>query len=257
MAEKSAIEWTDATFNPWWGCAKVSPGCDHCYAERDAGRYQPGRELWGVDAERRSFGDKHWNEPHRWERRAVSEGRRLRVFCASMADVFDKNTPAQARPRLWQTIRDTPHLDWLLLTKRIGNAARMLPTDWGEGFENVWMGISVVNQEEADRDIPKLLATPARLRFLSCEPLLGPIHLHRSCDLYREPDSATIDWVIVGGESGSKARPMEAEWADDIRSASRSAGVAFFMKQGSQANWTAFKDFESFPKSLQVREWPT
>lgn len=254
MAEKSAIEWTDATFNPWWGCAKVSIGCDHCYAERDAARYQPGRELWGVDAERRAFGDKHWAEPHRWERKAVREGHRLRVFCASMADVFDKNSPDQARPRLWQTIRDTPNLDWLILTKRIGNAARMLPTDWEDGYPNVWLGISVVNQEEADRDIPKLLAIPARIRFLSCEPLLGPIHFPLACQ--GSVFWGGLHWVIVGGESGQLARFMDPAWADDIRSEVKRAGRAFFMKQGSQFNWPRFKDFESFPSKLQIREFP-
>lgn len=272
MADKSAIEWTDATFNPWWGCAKVSPGCDNCYAERDAGRHYPGRVLWGVDAERRTFGEKHWNEPLRWERRAIRENRRLRVFCASMADVFDKNAPA--RNELWGLIAATPHLDWLILTKRIGNVPRMLPIDWGDGYPNVWLGISVVNQEEADRDIPKLIELPARVRFLSCEPLLGRIDLcaqfgmwwnqtmdcwegtgqHINRDSWGRP---RIDWVIVGGESGHKARPMEFRWAQSLRDQCLAAKAAFFFKQGSQANWEHFKDSRYFPPSLRVREWPT
>lgn len=254
MAEHSAIEWTDATFNPWWGCAKVSPGCDHCYAERDAGRYQPGRRLWGIDAERREFGDAHWNEPRKWNKRAQREGRRLRVFCASMADVFDKNAPAGARERLWALIRETPHLDWLLLTKRIGNVRRMLPSDWGAGYLNVWLGISVVDQEEADRDIPKLLALPAAIRFLSCEPLLDRIAFPLPCE-----DSIFwrgLHWIIVGGESGAKARPMLESWALSIILDCKRAGAAVFFKQGSQANWTRFKEFESFPAYLQVREFP-
>jgi protein gp37 len=261
MGENSPIEWTDHTFNPWWGCAKVSPGCDHCYAERDAGRYQPGRPLWGVDAERRTFGEHHWNEPLRWERKAVRENRRLRVFCASMADVFDKNAPEGARERLWAVMKATPHLDWLVLTKRIGNAARMLPADWGAGYPNVWLGISVVNQEEAERDVPKLGQIPAAIRFLSCEPLLGPISfeglwVEHANPAIHENILERVHWMIVGGESGGKARPMDADWADRLRRQCESIGVAFFMKQGSQANWPAFKRFDLFPASLQVRQWP-
>jgi len=270
MAEKTGIAWTDATFNPWWGCAKISPGCDNCYAERDAGRYQPGRTLWGVDAERRTFGDSHWNEPLRWERKAVKDGERKRVFCASMADVFDKNAPVGQRERLWRLISDTPHLDWLVLTKRIGNAKGMLG-GWVT-LPNLWLGISVVNQQEADRDIPKLLSIPAGIRFLSCEPLLGPMDIQWAVSRNRldiaagfharglfSPGLETLrplDWVIVGGESGHKARPMEQEWAYSLMRQCE-VSSAFFMKQGSQANWgPGFKSIESFPYPLRVREWP-
>lgn len=283
MSANSKIEWTDHTFSPWWGCAKVSPACDFCYAEAWAKRTGfPG--LWGVDAARRSFGDKRWAEPLKWERLAVKEGRRFRVFCASMADVFDKNAPAGARDRLWQLIDATPNLDWLLLTKRIGNVSRMVPQSWMATHwpTNVWLGISVINQAEADRDIPKMLALPARIRFLSCEPLLGPIDLTRIVLAASVPITdcadprfdkvnftvnalkgaasikmAPLDWVIVGGESGSHARPMEVEWARSLKIQCAAAGTAFFFKQGSKANWPDFKNFESFPPSLQVREWPT
>jgi protein gp37 len=249
MAENSAIEWTDATFNPWWGCAEVSPGCKNCYARSLAHRLLPRVSLWDVNGDRRLFGHDHWRGPIRWERKAVKEGRRLKVFCASMADVFDNNDMlVSSRLRLWQLIRATPHLDWLILTKRIGNAKEMLPADWGGGYANVWLGASIVNQVEANRDIPKLLATPAAIRFLSCEPLLGPIRFVDRWD--------HIDWIIVGGESGHGARPMDREWADFIRAQCAASGTAFFMKQGSQANWPTFKDFASFPTYLQVREWP-
>jgi protein gp37 len=251
MAETTAIAWTDATFNPWWGCQKISPGCDHCYAERDAQRFSPERTLWGAGSERRSFGDKHWNAPRRWNDKARREGTRLRVFCASMADVFDKDAPAGARDRLWALIRETPYLDWLVLTKRIGNVKSMLPPDWGSGYANVWLGISVVNQEEADRDIPKLEALPAAIRFLSCEPLLGPVRLIRIGRGF-----PLVDWVIVGGESGPQARPMQVRWALDLADECAAASVAFFFKQGSQNNWTAFKDFDKVPAALQVRQWP-
>jgi protein gp37 len=244
MAENSKIEWTHHTFNPWWGCAKVSPGCDHCYAERDAARFMPGKTIWGVDAARREFGDKHWNEPRKWDRKAQAEGVRFRVFAASMADVFDKNAPAGARDRLFALIRETPNLDWLLLTKRIGNAKSMLPADWGDGYSNVWLGASIVNQEEADRDIPKLLAVPARVRWLSMEPLIGPVDLRFTNGLVHGCDAADylVDWVVVGGESGphkigykSVARPMHPDWPRKIRDQCAAAGVPFLFKQWG--NW--------------------
>lgn len=271
MAETTGIAWTDATFNPWWGCVKVSPGCDFCYAERDAHRYQPGKTLWGVGSERRTFGDKHWNEPLRWARKLPDKlGRRPRVFCASMADVFDKDAPPDARERLWALIEATPELDWLLLTKRIGNVYGM--TRWFESPENplgtlprnVWLGISVVNQIEADRDIPKLRDVPAAVRWLSCEPLLGPVDLERGGWTFlrslRSPGGQlyprAVDWVVVGGESGHRARPMEMWWCDDLLTDCRGNGVPFFFKQGSQANWDDFKNFDAVPESLRVREFP-
>lgn len=247
MAENSAIEWTDATFNPWWGCAKVSPGCDNCYAQAFAARLLPHHTtLWEPNGERRYFGEEHWSAPLRWERKARKLGKRLRVFCASMADVFDNaDDLPPLREMLWDLIRKTPNLDWLILTKRIGNVAKMVPfgTIWPP---NIWLGISVVNQEEADRDIPKLCMLPARVRFLSCEPLLGPIHL----------DCEGLDWVIVGGESGPRARRMDEEWAIDLVTRCMETATAVFMKQGSQANWPNFKDFESFHPILRIREWP-
>lgn len=249
MGENSAIEWTDHTFNPWWGCTKVSPGCDNCYAESFANRINQ-RGLWGTGFHR-MFGDAHWRQPLLWSEKARNAKRRPRVFCASMADVFDKEAPSHVRERLFRLIYATPHLNWLLLTKRVGNVRNMLPkplTDW---YRNTWLGISVVNQEEAERDIPKLVALPGHVKFLSCEPLLGEI------DLKRVPNASTLDWIIVGGESGSRARPMDSMWAQMIRDFCALHGIAFFMKQGSQANWKDFKDFERFPQSLQVREWPT
>lgn len=253
MGETSAIEWTDATFNPWWGCTRVSPGCDNCYADTWAHRVGF-NDLWD-GPKRRTFGVKHWAEPLTWNRRAQKESRRIRVFCASMADVFDKDAPERARQDLWELIEDTAYLDWLLLTKRIGNAPRMFPDRWRFVVpRNLWLGISVVNQEEADRDIPKLLETPAPVRFLSCEPLLGPIEFPLPCR--GSYFWSRMHWVIVGGESGQKARPMDEWWAVHIRQQCEAAGVAFFMKQGSQANWPGFKDFARFPAELQVRQWP-
>lgn len=251
MAESTGISWTDATFNPWWGCQKVSPACAHCYAERDAKRYQPGKVLWGVGSERRTFGDSHWNAPLKWAKTMPAKlGRRPRVFCASMADVFDKDAPADQRARLFALIDQTPELDWLLLTKRIGNVPRMLEAPGMQKCglpSNVWLGITVVNQEEADRDIPKLLAVPARVRFLSIEPMLGPITLREvhsdMCEIdaltgdhgvlrpLRGRSDAKVHWVICGGESGPGARPMHPEWVRSLREQCADAGVPFHFKQ--------------------------
>ena len=191
MSENSKIEWTDHTFNPWEGCQKVGPGCDHCYAETRNARFAGGTAInWGPSAPRRRTSAANWQQPLRWDKNHeaffAQHGRRQRVFCASLADVFDNAVDPQWRVDLLSLIDKTPNLDWLLLTKRIGNANAMLDkaemgvcgkwTNYGPR-QNVWIGISVVNQEEADRDIPKLLAVPAAKRFLSMEPLLGPVNL--------------------------------------------------------------------------------
>ena len=220
MAQNSAIEWTDDTFNPWWGCAKVSAGCEHCYAEAFAKRF--GHKVWGKHAGRRRFGDAHWDKPRLWNRDAEAAGTRRRVFCASMADVFDENGPPEDRRRLWALIEDTPRLDWLLLTKRPHLAADTLPSAWLDTPKpNVWLGTSVESMEVLDR-IEELRQVPAALRFLSIEPLLGEL---------RDLPLEGIGWVIVGGESGSKARPMSADWVRRIRDECVDAGIPFFFKQ--------------------------
>jgi len=230
VAETTAIQWTDSTFNPWIGCAKVSPGCDHCYAEVSA----PARALdiaWGPHAPRRRTSTSNWHQPRRWngshEAFYAQHGRRRRVFCASLADVFDNSVDLAWRADLWALVRDTPHLDWLVLTKRIGNVSAMLPADWGCGYGNVWLGISVVSQDEADRDIPKLLCLPAAVRWLSLEPLLGSVSLQSATGPFGE----TLDWAVVGGESGPHARPMKAEWVHDLRAQCGTLAIAFFFKQ--------------------------
>jgi len=253
MAENSSIEWTDHTFNPWYGCTKVSPGCDHCYAEaRMDTRLH--RVQWGAGQPR--VRTKDWGDPGRWNRQHeaffAAHGRRQRVFCASLADVFDNEVPAQWRADLLDLIAQTPNLDWLLLTKRIGNAHRMVSEAlvalgnaepgvlrrWP--LPNVWLGATIVNQEEADRDIPKLLATPARVRFLSMEPLLGPVDLNYTCmriqaargQLARAINGETwLDWVIVGGESGHGARPAHVQWMRSIVEQCRAASVPVLVKQ--------------------------
>ncbi|MFZ3484242.1 phage Gp37/Gp68 family protein [Sphingomonas sp. 3-13AW] len=232
MAENTAIEWCDHTFNPWEGCQKVGPGCDHCYAETRNARFGGGTAPnWGPNAPRRRTSRSNWRKPLRWQADAAAfqakHGRRQRVFCASLADVFDNAVDDSWRADLFELIRATPDLDWLLLTKRIGNVANMLPVpfDFEELYPNVWLGATIVNQAEADRDIPKLLAVPARVRFLSMEPLLGPVEFD-PCELVR------LDWIIVGGESGPGARPMHPDWARSLRDqCAVAAGVPFLFKQ--------------------------
>lgn len=223
MGVDTNISWCDHTFNPWRGCTKVGPGCALCYAERYDNRWGGGH--WGAGAPRRPASEAYWAQPIAWNRKHAHHNTRGRVFCASLADVFDNEVPSAWRIRLFDLIRKTPHLDWLLLTKRIGNAPAMLPPDWGDGFPNVWLGATVVNQDEADRDIPKLLRIDAAVRFLSIEPMLGPINLR----LWSTP---RVDWVICGGESGgTKARRYDLAWPRDLRDQCSSAGVAFFHKQ--------------------------
>lgn len=252
MAENTKIEWAHHTFNPWEGCQKVGPGCDNCYAEARNARFAGGQAVnWGPGAPRRRTSAGNWAMPVKWNRQAQAAGIRYRVFCASLADVFDNEVDTAWRADLFALIQTTPHLDWLLLTKRIGNAKDMLPPSFyanagpNSAWPNVWVGATIVNQEEADRDIPKLLAVPARVRFLSMEPLLGPVDLHRfmvgdghDAPHFREP----LDWVIVGGESGPNARPMHPDWARSLRDQCHAAGVAFLMKQWGE--WTPGENVE-------------
>lgn len=238
MAENTTIEWTDATFSPWWGCTKVSPGCENCYAERQAARFAPTQVLWGPGSSRRTFNHEHWMKPLKWDAASAKrvatlthfnkDVHRMRVFCAPMADVFDKDAPAGERDRLWKLIRRTPNIDWQILTKRIGNAKDMLPADWGDGYPNVWLGATIVNREELLRDGPKLAAVPARVHFWSCEPLLE--------DLGDIPAELLPQWVIVGSESGPRARrdPEIVNWVRSIKNRCASAGVAFFWKQDTE-----------------------
>jgi len=257
MVENSNIEWTHHTYNPWIGCQKVGPGCDHCYAETWDARFNGAR--WGADAERQRTSQANRNKPIIWNRKAMNAGERHRVFCASLADVFDNHASIlpEWRADLWAMIRQTSHLDWMLLTKRPGNIAKMLPADWGDGYPNVWLGCTVVNQAEADRDIPKLLAAPAKVRFLSMEPLLGRVDLRRwiGCDpiigglsSYCDQDGYArqdigggiidgLHLVIVGGESGRHARPMHPDWVRSLRDQCVEAGVAFHFKQWGE--WDA------------------
>lgn len=270
--QNTKIEWAHHTFNPWIGCTKVGPGCDNCYAEAD---FDKRRHVvhWGTNQPRKRTTPSTWAQPLRWNAKAginlhaweqfksvngvsdenlVAKGlikpTRPRVFCASLADVFDSEVDAQWRDDLFALIEATPNLDWLLLTKRIGNVGNMLPVpfDFERHYPNVWIGATITGQAEADRDIPKLLAVPAAKRFLSMEPLLGPVDLthskavrsmcgtclagqSRSCILSQP--GPFVDWVIVGGESGPNARPMHPDWARSLRDQCQAAGVPFLFKR--------------------------
>lgn len=223
MARDSRIEWTDHTFNPWWGCTKVSPACDNCYAEAWAKRV--GFDIWSVGKPRRHLSDEYWLQPRRWDVAAARSGIRARVFCASMADVFEwKRGLSSTRNRLWKIIEETPHLDWLLLTKRPHLVRRLSP--WGERWpDNVWVGTTVENQKWVDKRLPHLAETPARVRFLSCEPLLDGIDLSPwlACN--------SVHWVIAGGESGPNARPSDPRWFYKIRDHCMAHDTPFHFKQ--------------------------
>lgn len=263
MSDQTKIEWADYTFNPWIGCTKVSPACDNCYAETWDKRFKGQR--WGAKAPRTRTSVANWRKPLKWNRQAEKEGKRYRVFCASLADVFDNHRSITSgwHGDLWALIEQTPNLDWLLLTKRPQNIKKMLPetygmSAWGNGWDNVWLGTTAENQIEAERRIPHLLDVPARIHFLSCEPLLEEFGLSRW--LYEKLDVAAagltddplaafllaqainegkatgptrpkIDWVIAGGESGTGARPMHIDWARGLRDQCATSGTPFFFKQ--------------------------
>lgn len=252
MGFDTKIEWCDASWNPWVGCTKVSEGCKNCYAETLMdGRF--GRVKWGPAGTRQRTSASNWAKPRAWNRKAQKEGRRYRVFCASLADVFeDRAELAPWRYDLFKLIEATPRLDWLLLTKRPENVNGMI--EEGTGFSdawmwlstnsNVWIGTSVENQDAANKRIPELVRVPAAHRFLSMEPLLGDVDL---TSIYLEngarwdalaalgtgtaPDAPAIEWVIVGGESGANARPMHPYWARSIRDQCMKYNVPFHFKQ--------------------------
>lgn len=247
MAENTGIQWTDHTWNPWHGCAKLSPGCDHCYMFRDKLRYGQDPEV--VQRSKTTF-----NAPLKF---ASGPGR---VFTCSWSDWFIHDADAW-RDDAWHIIKQRPDLNFQILTKRHGRIASHLPPDWGDGWDNVWLGVSVENQEWMRRaDV--LRKVPAKTRFLSIEPQIGPIDLRGRLE--------GIHWVIVGGESGGKeARPFDIAWARDIIAACAEANVACFIKQlgrhpfgfDTPAQSVAIRDthagnWDEWPADLRVREFP-
>jgi protein gp37 len=236
MAENSKIEWTDHTFNPWIGCQKVSPGCDRCYAEAMMD-HRYGRVKWGPHGERVRTSEANWRKPFQWNKQAKAEGRRYRVFCASLADWLDNKVPTPWREDLAVVIEETPHLDWLLLTKRIENFGKLAPWRNGALPANVWLGATCEDQHHYDRRWPLLRDAGASVSFISYEPAIGPL-----C-AWGKPD-----WVICGGESGAGAREMDAAWAYNLRDQCKASGISFFMKQMTGK--------AAIPADLLVREFP-
>jgi len=244
MAKDSGIEWTHHTFNPWWGCVKVSPACAHCYAESWARRV--GMNLWGGDARRRFFSEKHWREPVKWNEEAEKRATRARVSCASMADVFEPRMDLDPwRKQLWTLIEQTPWLDWLLLTKRPGNIKHVYP--WAKmPRENVWLGTTAETQKSADIRIERLLSVEARVRFLSCEPLLSNI------DLSRWLAKRQLGWVIAGGESGGQARPTHPNWIRSLRDQCHKTQVPFHLKQWG--HWSPLREIVEKPRRIELQD---
>ena len=309
MGANSKIEWTHHTFNPWIGCTKVAAGCEHCYAEALAKRTRIAK--WGPYGSRVLTSENYWRQPLKWNREAAAAGERRRVFCASLADVMEDWPGSisvrgveplamsldEVRGWLFALIDATPHLDWLLLTKRPENILRMWPDKHEERpvfpgapgelgkplpcvvrfacRHNVWLGTSIAEQGDANRNIPELLACRdlAPVLFLSCEPLLGPVEVGRSLREHWRCDSCTheghfarggdgvlqpctcggiprrvrrgIDWVIAGGESGPGARPMHPDWARSLRDQCLAAAVPFFFKQWGE--WAVSDSCEALP----------
>ncbi len=272
---KTTIEWAHFTFNPWTRCTRVSPACDNCYAETWAGRATHPKDadgkalpLWGADAPRDPTSAHNWRQPLKWNRDAEVAGEWKRVVCASLADVFEDHpaiTASGARERLWDLIEATTWLDWMLLTKRPENIMTMVPERWRAGLPaNIWIGTTAESQEWAAKRIPHLRRVPAVVRFLSIEPMVGPVDLDPpTCpmcgghewvagsdgatpfcpehstemafgawlDPCADARQAGINLVIVGGESGGNARPLHPAWARALRDQCAEAGVAFHFKQ--------------------------
>lgn len=261
MGEKTGIQWTDHTFNPVWGCTRVSQGCVHCYAETFANRMGVG---WGPRADRRTFGDKHWSEPLKWNRQAVATGKRRKVFCGSMCDIFEDHPITAAQlPRLMQLIYATPMLDWLLLTKRPHRAARYLSAWLAEqdGPESPagtvkpswWLGTSIEDQPTADERLVQLFNAPASLYFASYEPALAGVDLGMYLSrrgLMGFDSLPGLEWVIVGGESGAGARPFDLAWAREAIRKCRIARVPVFIKQ------MGAKPYDGFLSTSELLDYP-
>ena len=225
MGDKTGIEWCNATWNPIRGCTRVSRGCDNCYAERTATRFSGE----GLAYDGLATADGNWtgqilvvdhmmNQPIRWTRPR-------RIFVNSMSDLFHANVPLEAVERIYDVMGRASRHQFQVLTKRPRRMLELVPRP---PHPNVLHGVSVEDQAAADLRIPTLLEVPSARRFLSVEPLLGPVDLR--------PWLSCLDWVIVGGESGPGARPMDPEWVRDLREQCVGAGVPFFFKQWGGVN---------------------
>jgi len=250
MAENTKIEWCDHTWNPWFGCTEVSPACDHCYA-RVMMDERYGKAKWGAGQDRVRTSPGNWREPFKWDRAATAAGKIATVFCLSLGDIWDNEVDPLWRTQAFDVMRKTPNLLYLLLSKRIGNAEKMCDVArHGSGAalpENTALGATMINQEEWDRDLPKLeharLVLGARFTFASVEPMLGPINARGKLP----------GWVIVGGESGPHARPMHPEWASSLRDQCAEARVPFLFKQWGE--WTSGENVERQRGTVETAAW--
>ncbi|MFQ5729314.1 MAG: DUF5131 family protein [Waddliaceae bacterium] len=246
------IEWCDKVWNPVTGCRKVSRGCENCYAESIANRFWGDRKFTDVIIHSNRF-----NQPLSWKKPS-------RIFVNSMSDLFHDDVSDEIIFSIFKIMKAAHWHTFMVLTKRPKRMCKIVArirSCFPDRLDHIWLGVSVEDQKTADDRIPLLVITPARYRFVSAEPLLGPVDFKEMWGVgynqsYPGIRLKFVDQVIVGGESGPKARPMQVEWVRSIRDQCRVANVAFFMKQGSQANWPKYKDFDLFPEDLQIREYP-
>lgn len=271
MSDNSKIQWTTHTWNPWQGCQKVSPGCKYCYMYRHFARWAD-EDTDAFDKASHPFRSSKatFNKPLSYTEPAM-------VFTCSLSDFFIEEADAW-RPDAWDIIKRTPHLTYQVLTKRPERIAQCLPPDWGEGYDNLWLGVSIENQEWADKRLPVFLQVPAKIHFVSAEPLLGPIDftnvtatpdqtpgkgrfdLVGQFNAFRNADfPVTIDWVIIGGESGNttglyRYRPCEVSWMESIVQQCKSAGVSVFVKQLGTDIAKRYRLKE--PHGGDIDEWP-
>ncbi len=239
MAENSGIGWTDHTMNFWWGCHKVSSECKHCYIDgimRRAGKVPFDGPIRTVN----------WSNPAKWDRKAEAAGRRFRIFTCSMSDFFHPGAD-EWRAEAWDVIRSCSHLDWLVLTKRPELISERLPSDWGAGYSNVWLGVTCGVSESLFR-VQMLRAIPAKVRFISAEPLLGPVDFRPYLD-------GQIHWIITGCEQAGKVkrRPMDLDWVRDIDCQCRDAGVSHYFKQRYEDTRIVF---DGLVDGKVRQEWP-
>ena len=243
--DRTKIAWTDTTFNIAWGCQKVSDGCKNCYADHQSSGWPQGfgkngkPALWGpgcesakgmgweVEQNRRILSEANWKKPKAWNKQAIKNQSIMLTFSSSMADNFEDHPVIKRElKRLWKIIRATPSIHWQLCTKRAERILESLPDDWFEfenGYQNVWLGVSVESEKYAYRFNDYLATIPAAVRFVSFEPALGPVHDAINFE--------NLDWCIVGGESGKNRRPFDQQWARDMQTKCKESDVAFFYKQ--------------------------
>lgn len=253
MGKNTAISWTDHTFNGWWGCVEVSPACDNCYAREVSNRFAPG--FWGKDAPRRFFGEKHWNDLFRWNRAAAKAGVPAKVFSNSMSDLFEDRRDLDVwRAKLFGIVEKTPNLIYQFLTKRSDKINELAPKAWVENGwpRNVWMGVTAENQRRWEERTVDLRKVNVKVKWVSAEPLLSDI----------VADYTGIDWIVVGGDSGSD-RLMDPAWVMNILARCKGSGTSYFFKQKGDAlakqmgcKNKSGKDPSEWPAWMRVQEFP-